>query len=176
MSYANRCFFSSVTLFLVVCVSSSPKALLADENSTYKTTTFSFKVPEPWYYAIPEGGGKTVVTCYLRSKLRIVAKGRFIVDTGKATVPVEKIAEIFATRMVPKESKDKIEKANVKLGGEDAILLKSDTKDYNVPCGAIICMHHGKIYMGMLSVAGTEDLDSRDILLKSLLETWTWIP
>ena len=176
MSNANRKFVSQVVLSAMVCLSFSGPLLLAEDYSTYKTKMFSFKIPEPWHYAIPEGGGKTVATCYLRSMLRITAKGRFVVDTGGAAASAEKTAEAFALRMVPKDSKDKAEKTSVKLGDVDAILLKSDTRDYNVPCGAIICLHNGKLYMAMLSVAKTQDLADRDVMLKSLLDTWTWTP
>ncbi|MCU0712336.1 MAG: hypothetical protein MUC43_09765 [Pirellula sp.] len=168
--------FAQLVLMVVFCLTPSGAFLHAGDYSSYKTKTFSFKIPEPWYYAIPEGGGKTVATCYLRSKLRITAKGRFVVETGGAAASVEKITEVFASRMIRKESKDKVEKSSVKLGGVDAVLLKSNTKDYNIPCGAIICLHGGKLYMVMLSVAETEELVDRDIMLKSLLETWTWSP
>ncbi len=130
MLSGNRPSFPILHLFLAMWFLSATQTLLAQENSNYTTKTFSFKIPEPWYYAIPEGGGKTVATCYLGSRLRLTAKGRFIVDTGKAAASVEKTAEMFATRMVPKDSKLKVEKTSVKLGNVDAVLLKSDAKDY----------------------------------------------
>ncbi len=82
--------FSVRYLFLAMCFLCATQTLLAQDDSTYTTKTFTFKIPEPWYYAIPEGGGKTVATCYLKSKLRLTAKGRFIVDTGNAAASVER--------------------------------------------------------------------------------------
>ncbi len=115
-------------ILLSACLTLLGQHIQAADDSTYETATFSFTIPAPWHYAIPEGRGKTVATCYLRSKLRLTAKGRFIVDTGSAAVATEKIAEVFASRMVPKQSTSKVHKTTVKLDGVDAILLKSATK------------------------------------------------
>lgn len=144
-------------------------------NPTYETKAFTFSIPKPWHYAIPENGGKTIATCYLNSKLRLVAKGRFIVDAGKASASMSETASAMGSRMIPKGTNGKVEQRDVKLGGTDAILLTSETKNYYMPCGTIICMHDGRLYMAMLSVSESESLADRDAMINSLLNTWKWV-
>ena len=180
-SVVNHFFNASHSLprlpvtFVFVCVFSLglSSVVFADVRS-YKTDSFTFEIPEPWQYAIPSNDQKNVARCFLKSKLRLTAKGRFIVDTGRPAQEMPQLLDGMASRMVPKGSKAKVKREKVKLGGVGATLLTSETRNYYLPCGVVVCMRGERIYMAMLSVAETEDLDHRDTMIKSLLTTWKW--
>lgn len=173
LTAASYCRFTSAAAIFVVLVFGQTASA---ENAIYKTNKFTFEIPKPWYYAIPSRDKKNVARCFLKSRLRLTAKGRFIVDAGGAADEMPKILDGMASVMRPKESKFVVTRREVKLGGSDAVLLTSDAKDYYTPCAIIVCMHNNRLYMAMLSVSETEDLTHRDAMVQALLKTWNWLP
>ncbi|MCC9603725.1 hypothetical protein LOC67_24510 [Stieleria sp. JC731] len=170
--------FSCNRLFLLIVLvlgafSTSAPPLVADEL-VYTTKLFSFEIPDQWYFAIPSPDEKNFARCFLKSKLRLFAKGRFIVDVGGAAADLPTILDSMEKVMVPKGSLAKVTRKDVKLDGADATLLLTESKDYHVPCAVIVCLHGERLYMPMLSLAETEDLKHRDVMVESLLETWKW--
>lgn len=161
-------------LLFTLCTFSQENNSLVVEQLV-STKDFRFEIPKPWFYAIPDSNQKkNVARCFLNSRLRMTAEGLFLIDAGKATESIEKTME--AMTKVMKNGKDDVEvkREEIDFDGNKAVCLKSGVADYSVPCTVIVHEHNGTLYLIMMSVTKKSHLEHRDLMLKTLSETWKW--
>jgi len=166
-----------VQLFCLVaaCCAYSQENNSFAERQVYSTNAFSFEVPKPWFYAVPDATRtKNVARCFLHSRLRHSAQGLFVVDKGRAAETPDKTIDGMAKVMQGANTAEKIQRENVVLDGDKAVHLKSAAATSAVPCSVIIDDHNGTLYLIMMSVSNKSDLENRDLMVKTLLRTWKW--
>jgi hypothetical protein len=145
------------------------------EHQVYNTDEFRFDIPKPWFYATPDATKtKNVARCFLHSRLRLFAQGLFLVDKGRAAETLDKTIDGMIKVMEGTNAAANVQREDVMLDGDKAILLKSAVADPAVPCSVIIDDHNGTLYLIMISVSKKNDLENRDLMLKTVLGTWKW--
>ena len=145
------------------------------ERQVYRTDAFNFDVPTPWFYAVPDATKtKNIARCFLRSRLRLSAQGLFLVDKGRAAETLDKTIDGMTKVMKSANTAEEVKREDVVLGGDKAVHLKSATANAAVPCSVIIDDHKGTLYLIMMSVSNKNDLENRDLMVKTLVRTWKW--
>ncbi len=170
----------TIPLVIVFCLLFHLCSFSQEDNSfavkqVYSTKDFRFDIPKPWFYASPDlSQKKNQARCFLNSRLRMTAEGLFLVDAGKATDSIEKIIESMSNVMKNGKDHAEVKRDEIQLDGKKAVCLKTDVADFFVPCSVIVHERNGTLYLIMMSVSKKSHLEQRDLMLKTLSETWKW--